>query len=270
MHVIKSFFSKNVALKIINNFGRAKIITATNVFAHVDDMNSFMLGIPYLLEDDGVFIVEVSYLVELINNHLFDTIYHEHLCYLSLHPIMSFIDQFELEVFDVQMSNIGASGPAIRFMIQKKTSTRPISNSVSSLLKKERIWGINKISTYQAFSIKIEQLKSQTLNIINDLLKSNRIGGFGAPAKGNTLLNFYNLTSNEINSIADNTKLKQGKITPGSHIPIISDDMFLKENYDYALLLSWNYKDYFLENSDYIKNGGKFIIPLPEPQIHPK
>lgn len=269
--VIKSFFSKKVAHKIVNNFGHAKIITATNVFAHIDDMNSFMEGIPDLLDDDGVLIVEVSYLIDLIDNYLFDTIYHEHLCYLSLNPVISFIEKFDLEVFDVKTLILGASGPAIRFLIQKKSCNRQISNSVRLQLKKEKNWGVDSLLKYETFSQKIEVLKIETLDIIKKLKMSNaKIGGFGAPAKGNTLLNYYKLSKNEIQSIADNTELKQGKLTPGTHIPIISDEMFIKEKFDYALLLSWNYKEYFLKNSTYINNGGKFIIPFPEPHILPK
>ena len=105
---------------------------------------------------------------------------------------------------------------------------------------------------------------------IRKLKKSNAtLGGFGAPAKGNTLLNYYGLNQGEIQFIADNTVLKHGKYTPGTHIPIISDDEFLEKNFDYALLLSWNYKDFFIKSSDYIKNGGKFIVPLPHPHIIP-
>ena len=194
-----------------------------------------------------------------------------HLCYLSLKPVINFVEKFKLDVFDVKRYNIGASGPAIRFFIQKKDCPRKISNSVNTLLKKEKNWGIESLKKYESFGKKVEALKSETLDLIRQLKMSNAtIGGFGAPAKGNTLLNYYDLNEENIQFIADNTKLKQGKLTPGSHIPIISDEEFLIINFDYALLLSWNYKDFFLENSDYIKNGGRFIIPLPHPHILPE
>ena len=249
LNVFKSFFSSKVANEIVKNFGKAKVITATNVFAHVDDIHSFIKGIPTLLHDDGVFIIEISYLIDLIDNKLFDTIYHEHLCYLSLTPIVSFLEKYKLVVFDVKLLDIGASGPAIRIFVQKIDCKRRILNTVNSLLEKEKIWGIDSLLKYKLFGGLIENIKNETIDLIRKLKKANAtLGGFGAPAKGNTLLNFYGLNQEEIQFIADNTVLKHGKYTPGTHIPIISDDEFLEKNFDYALLLSWNYKNFFIKN----------------------
>lgn len=268
--IIKSFFSIDVARNIVSKFGKAKIITATNVFAHVDDMHDFVEGIPHLLEECGVFIVEVSYLLDLINNKLFDTIYHEHLCYLCLTPIVSFLKQFEVEVFHVEKLATGASGPSVRLFIQKCGCSREISKSVDEMLEEEKQWSVDNIVKYKLFAESIKKIKTETWSLLNKFKSSGlRIGGFGAPAKGNTLLNHYEISTNEIECIADNTTLKQGKLTPGSHIPIVDDNEFLAINPDYALLLSWNYLDFFLENSEYIKKGGKFIVPLPSPRILP-
>lgn len=269
-NVVKSFFNKETSKHIVENFGSARIVTATNVFAHADNMHEFIKGIPSLLSDDGVFVVEVSYIVDLIDNNLFDTIYHEHLCYIGLTPLVKFIKQYDMHVFDIDRLSLGASGPAIRVYIQKNNGANTISNNVSKILSDEIDWGVNNVKKYKEFEERVQIVKKDTINLLKKLKSEGcKIGGFGAPAKGNTMLNFYGINSKIIDCIADNTTIKQGRYTPGSHIKIIDDDSFNKLNYDYALLLSWNYLDYFLANSDYINNGGQFIVPLPFPKIAP-
>ena len=269
--IYNDFFNPKISSKIINEHGKAKVITATNVFAHIDDMHSILEGINDLLDQEGIFIVEVSYLPDLIDQNLFDTIYHEHLCYLSLFPLKKFLKKFKLEVFNVERKKIGASGPSITFYIKKNISKRKISSSVKKLLIYEKKWGINNLNSYLNFEKKIKLNKIKTLEILKSL-KSNgeKLFCFGAPAKGNTLLNYYNINSKLIDFVSDNSKTKQGKYTPGSNIKIVSDNYILKKNYKYALLLSWNYKEFFLKNSKFIKKGGKFIVPLPFPKIIPK
>jgi len=226
-------------------------------------------GLPHLLDDDGIFVIEAPYLIDLIDQTLFDTIYHEHLCYLSITPMIPFFKKFDLEIFKVDRIPFGASGPAIRVFVQKKGS-RKLNNSVPAILAFEKKWGIGDLETYRGYAKKVEKVKKDVLQLINKIQKRGaHIGGFGAPAKGNTLLNYFGLTAKEIEYIAENNTIKQGLVTPGTHIPIISDEEFLKNMPEYALLLSWNYLDFFLKNSEYIKKGGKFIIPLPEPKIVP-
>jgi hypothetical protein len=266
--VYKSFFSPNVARRIALDNKKAKIITATNVFPHVDDISSFTEGIEILLDKDGMFVIEASYLVDLIDQTLFDTIYHEHLCYLSLTPMIPFFKNHGLEIFDAEKVPFGASGPAIRVWVQKKNGPRKISPNVSKMLEDEKSWGVDKLEKYKECSVRVEQIKEKLLRLVNGLLSNGyTIGGYGAPAKGNTLLNYVGFTSKEILYIAENNKLKQGLVTPGSHISIISDEEFIKKMPDYALLLTWNYLDFFLKNSEYIKNGGKFVVPIPEPRV---
>ena len=268
--VIKKFFGPETAKEIVSAYGKAKIITATNVFVHVDDMRNFVQGFSDLIAKDGVIIIEASYLLDVIDSILFDTIYHEHLCYLSLTPLFKFIDQFGLEIFDFERQSVGASGPAMRIYLQKKKGIYPIEEIVNKTLIMEKEWGIGKLETYQNYAQRVEIIKEDVLTLIHE--KKNQgetIGAFGASAKGNTLLNYFDLSVGEISYVAENNEKKIGLITPGSHIPIISDEEFIKRMPDYALLLSWNYLDYFLENSKYIKKGGKFIIPLPSTEIRP-
>ena len=266
--VYKDFFNKDVANKIVENHGVASIVTATNVFAHVDDMNSFIEGIPFLIKDKGIFVVELSYLPKMIDSNMYDVIYHEHLCYLSLHPLIPFLKKYNLEVFHVQELDMGASGPAIRFFIKQEDNKIKIDNSVNRMIEAEKKWGIDSIEQYKDFAERVFKNKKQTLEIIDEIIeRGGTIGGFGAPAKGNTLLNFLKLNESKIHKISENNKKKIGKYTPGSHIEVISDEQFIENDYEFALLLAWNYKDFFIANSDYFKNGGKFIIPFPEPHI---
>ena len=266
--VYNEFFNKDLAKSIRNQYGHADVITATNVFAHVDDMHGFIEGIPELISDKGIFVVELSYLPKMIDSNMFDTVYHEHLCYVALTPLVPFLENFNLEVFDVEELDMGASGPAARFFIKHKQNNLQINNSVKEMSNYEKKWGINSLKNYIDFSSRVFKIKDQTNELIRKLIsEGNMIGGFGAPAKGNTLLNFFELNDDKIKKISENNLKKINKYTPGSHIKIISDEEFIKERFDFALLLAWNYKNFFIENSDFIKKGGKFIIPFPEPHI---
>jgi len=270
LKVVNEFFSPETARYIVDVHGAAKMITTTNVFAHVDNIGNFVEGVELLLDDNGVFIIEAPYLVDMIDQILFDTIYHEHLCYLSLTPIIPFLARYNLEVFDVERVNFGASGPAIRVFVQKEPGIQKISDSVNIMLENESQWRIGKIDRYMGYAGKVESIRSEVLGIINGLKKTNvQIGGYGAPAKGNTLLNYFNITTEQVGYIAETNELKQGLLAPGSHIPIVSEELFLERMPEYALLLSWNYLDFFLEKSEYIQKGGRFIVPMPDPRIIP-
>ena len=269
LEVVKDFFTETTAKKIVKKHGNAKIITATNVFAHVDDIGSFVEGLPTLLADDGVFVIEAPYLLDMVDQTLFDIIYHEHLCYLSLTPLVPFLARYNLEVFDVVRIPFGASGPAIRVFISKK-GARLVKNKVETILEYEKTWGVKKISRYTEFAKRVALVKKEVLKKIKTLRASGaRLGGYSAPAKGNTLLNYFAITSETLECIAETNPLKQGLLTPGSHIPIVSEEAFLETMPEYALLLSWNYVDFFLEKSEYVRKGGKFLVPIPAPVIVP-
>ena len=267
LNVIEEFFTQKTARKIAHTYGKAKIITATNVFAHIDNTKEFTKGVYLLLDDNGVFVIEVPYIIDMIDKLFFDTIYHEHLSYLSLTPLVPFFKKINLEVFDIERISLGASGPAIRIFVGKEGNHK-IKKTVTDLLSFEDKWGIKNIYRYKRFEKNVEKIKLNLWKYINNIRKKNAsLGGYGAPAKGNTLLNFFGINRNILTYIAETNKLKQGLLTPGSHIPIISEEKFLDLMPDYALLLSWNYLDFFLEKSQYIKKGGKFLVPLPRPHI---
>ena len=267
----KKFFDYNFSKIIKKKYGLAKIVTATNVFAHVDKIRNFTRGISNILESNGVFVVEFPYIKNMLSDNYFDLIYHEHLCYFSVNPLNKLFNDFGLKIFDIETFEASASGPGLRlYVCLSKSKKFKINKIVKSYLNKEIKMKLNKISTYKKFGKKINYIKKNIEKILFKLKQKNyALGAFGAPAKGNTMLNFLNNSNNLIEAVADNTVEKIGKLTPGTHIPIINDDSFMKKNIKYCLLLSWNYLDFFIKNSEFIKKGGKFIVPFPKPRIVP-
>ena len=172
------------------------------------------------------------------------------------------------KIFDIQKSDMGASGPGLRVYVSNKKSEYKVSKKLDYFLNYEKINKINNIQTYKKFASRVKKIKVKINKIINDILnKGDKVGAFGAPAKGNTLLNYLNLKPNRIIGIAENNKLKINTYAPGSRIKIISDEEFLKLDCKFALLLSWNYVNFFKKKSIFYKQGGKFILPFPKPRV---
>ena len=269
-NVIQAFFNEEQGKKIREENGGAAVITATNVFAHVDDIISFAKGVHTLLDDDGIFVIEFPYLRDMVEQNYFDTIYHEHLSYLALTPLIQLFRDTDLRAFHVIHVDVGASGPALRLFVCREGSNHRTRETITNMVDDEKTWGINQLERYDDFAARVAEIREALKHMIRDLSKQGfKVGAFGAPAKGNTLLNYVGLTPEEIVAVAENNELKIGKVTPGSHIPIISDEEFLNAGIPYAILLTWNYADFFLKTSEYIKRGGKFIIPLPQSVIKP-
>ncbi len=266
IETIIDFFSVESASKILETYGQCSIITATNVFAHIDNLDSFVIGIKKLLTHDGILVIEAPYLVNLIENLEYDTIYHEHLSYISLKPLVPFFEKFGLELFDVEMQSI--HGGTMRYFIGRKDQYQKTEN-ITKFLKMEIEKKIYSESKLQSFSEKVYQHQQELMNLLYDIKKQNKtIVGISAPAKGNTLLNFCKIGPELLNYVTERNPLKINKFTPGMHIPVNSDDELLKNPPDYALILAWNFADEIIKNnSDYQKNGGKFIIPIPKPKI---
>lgn len=268
--VIERFFNEQCGRDIAASHGKAKIVTATNVFAHVDDIRGFTAGVRELLDDDGVFVIEFPYLVDMIEALYFDTIYHEHLSYLALAPLDRLFADTGLRAFRVEKTDVGASGPALQLFVCKQDASYEDHTSILDLRDAEAAWGIKRIETYERFAGRVRETGDALVALIRDIRKhGGKVAAYGAPAKGNTLLNFIKADRSLIDVVAENNELKIGKVTPGTHIPIVSDDVFLAGGYSHAVLLAWNYLDFFLQKSPFIKGGGKFIVPVPKPDIRP-
>lgn len=268
--VEKCFFNAETAAEMRRRHGAASVITTTNVFAHVDGIRDFTRGIAGLLADDGVFVIEFPYLREMIEHLYFDTVYHEHLSYLALTPLAKLFADLGLRPFNVQRVDVGASGPALRLAVCLDKAPHPTDASIDAMLAAERDWGIRDPATYSKFSDRVSAMRDELLRIIRELKAAgNKIGAYGAPAKGNTMLNYLGATADDIAAVAENSPTKIGKLTPGTHLPVVSDAEFMQMGFTHALLLTWNYAEFFLANSDFVKQGGKFIIPFPKPTVLP-
>jgi len=265
IRTVNDFFCEELAEKVAEQYGSADIILATNVFAHIDNLGGFLAGVKRLLSDDGVFIIEVPYLLSLLKNREFDTIYHEHLSYFSLHPLVYLFEKSGLSVVDVKQNAI--HGGSIRVFAKRSGSKQ--SASVAKLLSMERKEGLASIDTYAKFAEEVALLRKELVNLLKALkAKGAKIGGYGASAKGNVLLNYCGIGTNILDYIIDTTPFKQGLLTPGMHIPVLPEEKFRENPPDYMLLLAWNYADDILKKeSKYRQGGGKFILPIPKPRV---
>ena len=266
--LINKFFNYKTSNEFLKKNKKPKIITITNVLAQIDNLNELGKGLSNIINKESLIVIEFPYLLHMIDKGLFDLIYHEHLSYFSLTPLQFLFKKFNIDIINFEKLNLGASGPAIRLFLAKQKSVYKISNKVKKQIKYENKWGIKKIKRYKLFEKLVKSKINKIKNIVNSKHKQNfKIGCFTASSKGNTLLNCLNLDKEIIKFSSENNIKKIGKYTPGSHIKIISDESFLKMKFNYALLLSWNYKKFFLEKSEFAQKGGKFIIPLPTPHI---
>jgi D-mycarose 3-C-methyltransferase len=262
---VNEFFDEESAVKLRKEYGSADIITATNVFAHVDNLESILSGINHLLSNNGVFIIEFPYLLNLLNNMEFDTIYHEHLSYFAVHPLIYLFRTFGMDIVDVKQ--IPIHGGSIRVFVQK--SPKKQSQNVTKLLLMEQEDTLDSLKTYMKFAERVALVKGKLVKLLKTLKNDGaRITGYGATAKGNTLLNYCEIGTDILDYITDTTPFKQGCCTPGMHIPIYPEERFHEEPPDYALLLAWNYADAILQKEqEYRQKGGKFILPIPEPKV---
>jgi len=261
-----TFFSFNTAKKISNK-QKADLVIANNVLGHVDDLNNFIKGISILLNDDGIFVFEVPHGLEMIKNLEFDTIYHEHISYFLIEPLSKWLNKNDLEIFNIEKQKV--HGGTIRVFVSKK-NTFKIRRSVKNLKKQEKDYGLSKLQTFMQFSKRTINLKLSLKKKIEEFKgKKYLIFGYGAPAKGNVLLNYCEIDNKHLDFITDTTILKQGKFTPGTKIPIINPKKMPKINSKMiAILLAWNYRNIIIKNEkNFLKNGGKFLIPIPKPRV---
>lgn len=265
---IIDFFNNTSAKRIVSDNGKAGIIVANNVIAHVTDLFDFMEGIKSLLDKNGVFIFECQYFPYLLFNNQFDNVYHEHRSFFSLTPLMTLLKKFDMEIFDIEEHD--TQGGSIRVFVCFKTK-RTIKKKVNEFLDNEIKMGITSTDTYVGFQARVNYIKTKLNQILTELKKEKKIiAGYGASAKSSTLLNYCNIGTNYLEYIVDKTPYKYGLYSPGMHIPVISSEKEAKRKKkpDYYLLLVWNYADKIIaREKEFIKNGGKFIIPIPTPHI---
>jgi SAM-dependent methyltransferase len=257
------FFTASSAQQIVKKWGLAAAITATNTFPHIPALKDFIAGIKTVLGPDGVFVIEAHYLVDLLSQGAFDTIYHEHVSYWALKPMVRLFEENGMQV--VHVERVPLHHGQIRVFVQRKDEGE-VNASVAELLSLEQALGIDKFETYEQFSNKVRNIKADLRGRLHKLRHQEKtIAGYGAPAKGNTLLSYLEIGPDILLYIADKSSLKQGLFAPGSHIPVVAPARLLTDQPDYVLLLAWNFADEILsEQEEYRRRGGKFIIPVPE------
>jgi hypothetical protein len=263
---ICDFFGEKSANQITKEKGQAAIITGTNVFAHVDNLDKFMKGIQILLKKNGIFVIESPYMQDLVDKLAYDTIYHEHVSYLSVKPLMSYFKQFDMEIIDIQRTRI--HGGSFRLFVARIGEYQPKS-SVNQLLQTEKNRKLHSLSAMQRFANKVEQNRQQLRYLLAKLKhQKKRIVAVSAPAKGMTLLNYCKIGTETLDFATEKNPLKIGRYTPGGNIPVVPDETLQKEKPEYALLLAWNFAPEIIKNLKFFQQrNGKFIIPLPIPQI---
>ena len=267
LEVVTEYFTPDLARQIREEHGSAKVVVSTNTFHHIGDLDPFTLGVTLLLDDDGVFVVEVPHALELVEQNEFDGVYHEH---VSQHTVKSFVDHFRLfglEVFDVERLDI--HGGSIRVFARRATNGAIPTSVVDEWLDEEGRRGLFAEATYDAFRGRVERNREQLLAILAELKEDGkRIVGYGASARGNTLLNYYRIGTDTLDYIVDRNPLKEGLYSPGMHIPVEGPQRLAEDDPDYLLVIAWNFAEEIAsQQENYLRRGGRFIVPIPEPRI---
>lgn len=260
----EALFTSEVAREIASSHGHADAILANNVLAHIDDLADVTAAIAALLTPDGVFVAEFPYLGDLLDRVAYDTIYHEHLSYFSLRAASDLFDRAGLVLFDVE--RVPIHGGSLRIFVGRD---REVGPSVRSLMSDEQDRGINSRDTYATFADAVRTHRAAFVALLKDMkADGKRLAGYGAAAKGNTLLNYCRIGHETLEFIADNSPLKQGLFTPGGRIPIRPPNALLEERPDVTVLLAWNLEQEIMrQQADYRAQGGRFVVPVPVPRI---
>lgn len=265
--VLREFFGNALAERLANENKQADLILGNNVYAHVPDINDFTAGLKTLLKPDGVVTLEFPHLLRLIEENQFDTVYHEHFSYLSLHTVSKIFQQAGLRIWDVE--TLPTHGGSLRIYGCHADSPRKSTSAVERLLEEEYSHGLHRLSIYQSFQGRADNVKNDLVLYLIEKKKMNQtVAAYGAAAKGNTLLNYGGIKPDLLPLVCDAASSKQGKYMPGSHIPIFEPQVLRKLRPDVVLILPWNIADEIIEQNGYIRDwGGVFVVAVPEIRV---
>lgn len=266
VNTISEFFGAETARKVEVEYGKADIISAANVMCHIPDLNSVGKGVDILLKDTGIFVFEDPYLGDVIKKISYDQIYDEHVYIFSVQSVTAAFSPYGLEVFHVEPQ--ATHGGSMRYYLCRK-GAQAIKESVNNQLRSEDSLGLDKIETYRQFANNCEQSKNDFVKLLKQLkADGKRIVGYAATSKSTTVLNYCSIGPDLIEYICDTTPIKQGKFSPGMHIPVKSYEHFKNDKPDYAVLFAWNHaREIFEKEQDFIAQGGKWIVFVPEVKI---
>ncbi len=258
------FFGRKSAAEIVGKYGKASLLLGNNVLAHVPDLNDFVAGMRTLLAPDGMITMEFPHLLRLMEGNQFDTIYHEHFSYFSFLTVQRVFAHHGLMMFDVE--ELPTHGGSLRIYAQHAAGTRPVGARVAELLQRERTLGFDRLATYQRFGEQVRETKRKVLSFLVEAKRAGKqIVGYGAPGKGNTLLNYCGIRTDFLDYTVDRNPYKQGKFTPGTHIPILPVERIRATRPDYLFMLPWNLSAEIMQQMSYVREWGcKFVAPIPE------
>src|ERR1041384_7384347 len=268
VETLVKFFGRELGAELAQTGKRADLVLGNNVLAQVPDLNSFVAGIAQLLKPTGTATLEFPHLQRLIEGNQFDTIYHEHFGYFSLLAVETIFAAHGMTIFDVQ--GLWPHAGSIRSYARPTAdASRPVGPRVLELRAREEGLGFRDMATYAAFEDRVRETKRRILELLIDAKRAGkRIAGYGAPGKGNTLLNYCGIRTDFIEFTVDRNPYKHGRFLPGTHIPCYAPDKIDVEKPDYIFILPWNFKDEILKQLAHAREwGAKFIVPIPEPQI---
>ena len=265
VETLVKFFSVDTAKELVADGKQADLMIANNVLAHVPDLNDFVAGMKIMLASGGVITIEFPHLMRLIEENQFDTIYQEHYCYFSLHTLQQILRAHGLTLFDVEQ--LPTHGGSLRvFVRHAEDAGKAVTSAVTELHSSELAAGCDRLETYQAFAEKVAETKRKFLDFLIQAKREGKsIVGYGAPGKGNTLLNYCGVRTDFIDYVVDRNPYKHGKFLPGTHIPVYAPERLAETQPDYILILPWNLKDEISKQIEYARKwGAKFVVPIPE------
>jgi hypothetical protein len=263
------FFGRQTAQELVAERGRADLVLGNNVLAQVPDVNDFVAGIKLLVAPQGVLTIEFPHLMKLMEENQFDTIYHEHFFYFSLMAAERIFGAHGLTLFDVE--ELPTHGGSLRiYGCHADEKEHPVTGRYLELMRREKAAGFDHLDTYALFAEKVKETKRKLLEFLIEVKRKGKtIAGYGAPGKGNTLLNYCGVRGDFIDYTVDRNLYKQGKFLPGTHIPIFPPEKIRETKPDYVLILPWNFKDEIMEQVRYIREwGGQFVVPIPEVRVY--
>ena len=267
IETVPEFFSLDLARRLRQQYGPARFITTHNACAHIDRLDDVTRGVEHWLADDGVFVLEVGYLLDVYRNTWFDTIYHEHLDYHSVGPFRALLSRTGLEPLAVE--RVSPQGGSLRLFAQRAGGPYRADGTIDRAIALEHEAGIDRAETFVEFGRRIDAVGAQLRTLLNGLRAQGRsIAGYGAPTKATTLMLHFGLGREQIDFIVDDNPLKQGLFSPASHIPVLAPEALYTRRPDYVVILAWNFAEPIMKvHRRYADKGGRFIVPMPVPRI---